>query len=98
MKQIVKMFFVDLLAGLIAMFFVSLFIGCTKSEDDTPACKTCDVNVKYWVSGQGNQYYIESSTKYCNGEWAELDGDVEIRSGTNSGVAFKKTSTTICHD
>lgn len=73
-----------------------LFASCQKEED--MVCKTCDVNVKYWTATMGNQYYIESSSTHCDQSWQSIDGHVEIRSGTNSGVAWRKTSTTTCHE
>lgn len=75
-----------------------LFLASCQKEPVEPVCKTCDVNVKYWNDNTGNTYYIESSKVYCDGSWTAVDGHTEIRSGTNNGVKFKKTSITNCHE
>lgn len=74
---------------------ILLFTACSKEEDQV--CKTCDENVNYQTLGV-SQYYIQSSTTYCNGEWVELDGKITKSNGTNPSGWWKKTVTIKCHD
>lgn len=82
------------------LFILILLCSCSEKEDTAPAnqdCKTCDVNVKYKQEGQITQYYIESSTEYCNGTWKTVDGNVNTNGGVYHGAKWTRTKTTTCH-
>lgn len=76
------------------LLLILLLAGCQK---EGPTCKICDENVNYQTLGN-SQYYIQSSTEYCDESWQDIDGQVTKASGTNQGAWYKKTTTITCHD
>lgn len=56
------------IVGILFAIITFSFISCSK-ENAIPICKTCTVNVVYKDGyNHTTQNYIESATKYCNGE------------------------------
>lgn len=51
------------------LLVILLFLAACSKEKPIPPCKTCTVNVVYKDGyNHTTQNYIESTTKYCNGE------------------------------
>lgn len=84
----------------LSRIFLTLYcivaISCEKEEAAQTNCKTCTETVLSQAQNQQSQTYVQSSVKYCNGEWTTLDGKVVKQEGTNNNGWWKKTITTEC--
>jgi hypothetical protein len=75
---------IRLITQILLICFICFLMGCSKEENE-PICKTCTLTttIDPAASGQPTQTYIESQTKYCNGEYNEIE---------QGQVYYKKTS------